>query len=130
MYARPRAHTHTLQYSEVIETCDVGTAAEHRRVRGNVQRRAPKSHPSLPQPRSCHLPPPATTRGFIKLRGPAHPAAQRLFTKSHGNSMEVKVQKMSQRAATRTDPGSNRYVWRVLASVIDRLTRADIRIGA
>lgn len=56
------------------------------------------------------LPPasPAATRGFIKLRGPAHPAAQRLFTKSHGSSMEVKVQKMSQRAATRTDPGAAR----------------------
>lgn len=75
-------------------------------------------------------PPPATTRGFIKLRGPAHPAAQRLFTKSHGNSMEAEVEKMSQRAATHTDPSAIRPAWRVLAGVIDRLTRADVRVGA
>lgn len=44
--------------------------------------------------------------------------------------MEAKVQKMSQRAATRTDPSAIQAAWRVLTCVIDRLTRADIRIGA
>lgn len=87
-----------------------------------MRRRAPKSHPTL-QPHARRDP------RVHKTSWPRPPDSQRLFTKSHGSSMEC-VHRMSRRAAARTDPGAIRSAWRVSACVTGRLTRADIRIGA
>lgn len=83
--------------------------------------------PAAAEPRSPHA---RRDPRVSKTSWPRPPDRQRLFTKSHGGSMEASVQRMSRRAATRTGPGVIRSAWRVLACVIDRVTRADTRIGA